>query len=267
MTLPVQPRGHGLLDGKTVLVTAAAGTGIGFATAQRCAEEGASVVISDKHERRLAEAAEQLTSVLGRPALGVPCDVTVEDDVRRLFDTTVDELGHLDVLVNNAGLGATANIIDTSDEQWAAVVGVTLTGTFRCLRAGLQHMLARGSGAIVNNASVSGLAATRNEAAYSAAKAGVISLTKSAALEYGPTVRVNCVAPGHVRTPLTAVWEQMPDAFAPIADAIPLGRIGEPDEVAEAILFLASDRASYITGHTLVIDGGVLLPQRFLEKR
>jgi len=108
---------------------------------------------------------------------------------------------------------------------------------------------------------VSGLAPTRNEAAYSAAKAGVIALTKSGALEYGPTVRVNCVAPGHVRTRMTAVWEQMPDAFAPIAEAIPLGRIGEAEEIAEAILFLASDRASYITGQTLVVDGGVILPQ------
>ena len=102
---------------------------------------------------------------------------------------------------------------------------------------------------------------TRNEAAYSAAKAGVIALTKSGALEYGPTVRVNCVAPGHVRTPLTAVWEQMPDAFEPIAEAIPLGRIGEAEEVAEVILFLASDRSSYVTGQTLVVDGGGSLPQ------
>ena len=102
---------------------------------------------------------------------------------------------------------------------------------------------------------------TRNEAAYSAAKAGVIALTKSGALEYGPTVRVNCVAPGHVRTPLTAVWEQMPDTFEPIAEAIPLGRIGEADEIAEVILFLASDRSSYVTGQTIVVDGGGMLPQ------
>jgi len=138
---------------------------------------------------------------------------------------------------------------------------VNLTGTFNAMKAAVPLMLDSGGGAIVNNASVSGITSTRNEAAYSAAKAGVIALTKSGALEYGPTVRVNCVAPGHVRTPMTAVWEQMPDAFAPIAEAIPLGRIGEADEIAEAILFLASDRASYITGQTLVVDGGVILPQ------
>jgi NAD(P)-dependent dehydrogenase (short-subunit alcohol dehydrogenase family) len=108
---------------------------------------------------------------------------------------------------------------------------------------------------------VSGLAPTRNEAAYSAAKAAVIALTKSGALEYGPAVRVNCVAPGHVRTPMTNVWQQYPDAFAPIADAIPLKRIGEANEVAEVIVFLASERASYITGQTILVDGGVSLPQ------
>jgi NAD(P)-dependent dehydrogenase (short-subunit alcohol dehydrogenase family) len=138
---------------------------------------------------------------------------------------------------------------------------MNLTGTFNATRSVVPHMLAAGRGAIVNNASLSGLNPTRNEAAYSAAKAGVIALTKSGALEYGPTIRVNCVAPGQVRTPMTAVWEQMPEAFAPIVEAIPLKRIGEAEEIAEVILFLASDRASYVTGQTLVVDGGAMLPQ------
>jgi NAD(P)-dependent dehydrogenase (short-subunit alcohol dehydrogenase family) len=122
-------------------------------------------------------------------------------------------------------------------------------------------MLAAGRGTIVNNASVSGLAPTRNEAAYSAAKAGVIALTKSGALEYGPAVRVNAVAPGHVRTPLTATFDEFPDVFAPVEEAIPLGRRGEADEIAEVVLFLACARSSYITGQTIVVDGGISLPQ------
>jgi NAD(P)-dependent dehydrogenase (short-subunit alcohol dehydrogenase family) len=127
-------------------------------------------------------------------------------------------------------------------------------------------MLAAGRGAIVNNASLTGITPTRNEAAYSAAKAGVISLTKSGALEYGPVVRVNCVAPGSIRTPLTApAWEHFPDLFEPATDALPLRRVGEADEVAELILFLASDRSSYITGQTVVADGGASLPQAGLD--
>jgi NAD(P)-dependent dehydrogenase (short-subunit alcohol dehydrogenase family) len=123
-------------------------------------------------------------------------------------------------------------------------------------------LLAGGGGAIVNNASVSGMNPTRNEAAYSAAKAGVIALTKSGALEYGPTVRVNCVAPGHVRTPLTApAWEHFPDVFDPAKESLPLQRVAEAAEIAEVILFLASERSSYITGQTIVVDGGATLPQ------
>src|SRR3989440_12795946 len=141
----------------------------------------------------------------------------------------------------------------TVDEKlWHRLIDVNLTGTYHCMRAALPLMTAAGRGAVVNNASLSGVMPTRNEAAYSAAKAGVIALTKSGALEYGPTVRVNCVAPGHVRTPLTSVWEQFPDAFAQIAGALPLARIGGADAVAEVILFLASDRASYVTGQTIV---------------
>jgi NAD(P)-dependent dehydrogenase (short-subunit alcohol dehydrogenase family) len=147
------------------------------------------------------------------------------------------------------------------DRVWHRLIDVNLTGTWNGMRAAVPLMLESGRGAIVNNASLSGLMPTRNEAAYSAAKAGVIALTKSGALEYGPSVRVNCVAPGHVRTPLTAVWEQLPDEFAPIAEALPLRRIGEAGEVAQVILFLASDRSSYITGQTLVVDGGGSLPQ------
>ena len=147
------------------------------------------------------------------------------------------------------------------DRLWHRLLDVNLTGTFHAMAAAVPVMLAAGRGVIVNNASVSGLGPTRNEAAYSAAKAGVIALTASGALEYGPTIRVNCVAPGFIRTPLTAIWDSHPDAFAPIGEAIPLGRIGEADEVADVIAFLCSDAAAYVTGHTLVVDGGLSLPQ------
>jgi len=129
------------------------------------------------------------------------------------------------------------------------------------MAAVIPGMLDAGKGSIVNNASVSGLSPTRGEAAYSAAKAGVIALTASGALEYGPTIRVNCVAPGFIRTALTAIWDDHPDAFAPIGEAIPLGRIGSAEEVAAVIAFLCSDEAAYVTGHTLVVDGGLSLPR------
>ncbi|HEV3353492.1 MAG TPA: SDR family NAD(P)-dependent oxidoreductase, partial [Acidimicrobiales bacterium] len=170
-TPPPYPEGHGLLKGKTVLVTAAAGTGIGFATAKRCVEEGATVAIADKHERRLIESAEQLGGVVA-----VPCDVTVESDVQAMFDGVVSELGRLDVLVNNAGLGGTAPLMEMADEQWDAVLDVTLNGTFRCTRAALRHMVPRQAGVIVNNASVLGWRAQVGQAHYAAAKAGVMAL-------------------------------------------------------------------------------------------
>ena len=254
MTAPSYPAGHGLLAGRTVLVTAAAGTGIGFATAKRCAEEGAIVAISDKHERRLAEAADQLAGVLGGPPVAVPCDVTVEDDVRRLFDKVIGELGHLDVLVNNAGLGGTSNIVDTTDDQWDAVLGVTLTGTFRCLRAGLQHMLARGSGVIVNNASVSGWRAQEGQGAYSAAKAGVMALTRCAAMEAAPVRRAGqCgrAEPGHARESLEG-HQCRCVGRADRREAF--GRSAETWEVANVIVFLASDYASYLTGEVISVS-------------
>lgn len=233
-----------------MLVTAAAGTGIGFATAQRCAEEGATVVISDKHERRLGEAAERL----GGETLAVPCDVTSEADVQRLFATAVAELGHLDVVVNNAGLGGTANLVDMTDEQWSVVLDVTLNGTFRCTRAALQHMLSRRAGAIVNNASVLGWRAQAGQAHYAAAKAGVMALTRCAAMEAAPAgVRVNAVAPSlamheHLaKVTTTEVLDELTSREA-------FGRPATPTEVANVIVFLASDLASYMTGEVVAVS-------------
>ena len=245
---PPYPDSHGLLAGRTVLVTAAAGTGIGFATAKRCVEEGAKVVLSDKHERRLAESAASLD------VLGIPCDVTVEEDVARLFATAVAELGHLDVLVNNAGLGGTADIVDMTDAQWHVVLDVTLTGTFRCTRAALRHMVPRGAGVIVNNASVLGWRAQPGQAHYAAAKAGVMALTRCAAMEAaGAGVRVNAVAPSLAMHPfLSKVMSE--ELLASLAEQEAFGRSAEPWEVANVIVFLASEYSSYLTGEIVSVS-------------
>jgi 3-oxoacyl-[acyl-carrier protein] reductase len=251
---PPYPEGHRLLEGKTVLVTAAAGAGIGFATARRCAEEGATVAISDRHERRLGEAAERLAGLTGKPVVSVPCDVTNEDDVQRLFDTAVAELGHLDVAVNNAGLGGTAELVDMTDDQWFAVLDVTLNGTFRCTRAALRHMLPRKSGVIVNNASVLGWRAQAGQAHYAAAKAGVMALTRSAAIEAAPAgVRVNAVAPSLAMHPfLEKAMDR--ETLNRLVTLEAFGRSAETWEVANVIVFLASDYSSYMTGEVVSVS-------------
>jgi 3-oxoacyl-[acyl-carrier protein] reductase len=245
---PAYPAGHRLLSGRTVLVTAAAGTGIGFATAKRCVEEGAMVVISDKHERRLAEAAEALG------VSGVACDVTVDADVARLFDAATGQLGRLDVVVNNAGLGGTAEIVDMSDEQWNLVLDVTLNGTFRCMRAALRHMLPRRSGVVINNASVLGWRAQAGQAHYAAAKAGVMALTRCAAIEAAPAgVRVNAVAPSLAMHPfLSKVTSD--EVLEELTQREAFGRPAEPWEVANVIVFLASEYSSYLTGEVISVS-------------
>jgi 3-oxoacyl-[acyl-carrier protein] reductase len=245
---PPYPDAHGLLAGKSVLVTAAAGTGIGFATAKRCVEEGARVVISDIHERRLRESAEALG------AHGVLANVTVEDDVQRLFRETVDAVGPLDVLVNNAGLGGTARLTEMTDEQWFAVLDVTLNGTMRMTRAGLRHMCERGAGVIVNNASVLGWRAQEGQAHYAAAKAGVMALTRCAAIEAAPhDVRVNAVSPSLAMHPhLSKVMDE--GVLADLTTREAFGRAAEPWEVANVIVFLASDLSSYMTGEVVSVS-------------
>ena len=252
--VPVHPPAHDLLAGRTVLVTAAAGTGIGFATAKRCAEEGARVVISDKHERRLGEAADAIEEHVGVRPLAVPCDVTVEDDVQRLFDQSVGVHGHLDVVVNNAGLGGTAAVIEMTDEQWNVVLDVTLNGTFRCVRAALRHMVPRGAGVIVNNASVLGWRAQPGQAHYAAAKAGVMALTRCAAIEAAAAgVRVNAVAPSLAMHPfLSKVTSD--ELLDELTQREAFGRAAEPWEIANVIVFLASDYSTYMTGEIVSVS-------------
>jgi 3-oxoacyl-[acyl-carrier protein] reductase len=238
-----------------VVVTAAAGTGIGFATARRCIEEGATVVISDAHERRLAEAAGTLGGLSGTPPLAIPCDVTDESQVQHLYDEAVDQHGRFDVAVNNAGLGGQADVVDMTDEQWGTVLDVTLTGTFRCTRAALRHFYERGGGGvIVNNASVVAWRAQAGQAHYAAAKAGVMALTRCSAVEAAPHgVRVNAVSPSLAIHPF--LNRVMPDEqLAELAAREVLGRSAEVWEVANVIVFLASDYATFLTGEVVSVS-------------
>jgi 3-oxoacyl-[acyl-carrier protein] reductase len=253
---PREPGGHDLLAGKVAVVTAAAGTGIGSATARRLLAEGATVVLSDAHERRLDETATELAREMPHQAAppAIPCDVTDEDQVQGLFQGTVDRHGRIDVVVNNAGLGGTANLVDMTDEQWQRVVDVTLGGTFRCTRAALRILCRQRSGVIVNNASVLGWRAQAGQAHYAAAKAGVMALTRSAALEGAPFgVRVNAVAPSLAMHPhLAKVTDQA--LLDELAAREAFGRAAEPWEVATVIAFLASDYSTYMTGEVVSVS-------------
>ncbi len=251
---PTYPTAHGLLAGKVVLVTAAAGTGIGFATAQRAVEEGATVVISDAHERRLGEAAEKLAELAGAAPLAVPCDVTDEGQVQALFAAAAERHGDIDVVVCNAGLGGTAEVAEMTDEQWAKVLDVTLTGTFRSNRAAVRHMYERGRGIIVNNASVLGWRAQAGQSHYAAAKAGVMALTRCLAMEAAPHgVRVNAVSPSIAMHPFLAKVST-DELLDELTSREAFGRAAEPWEVANVIVFLASEYSSYMTGEVVSVS-------------
>ncbi|MFD3419569.1 SDR family oxidoreductase [Streptomyces decoyicus] len=256
MTPPPYVPGHHLLDGRTAVITAAAGAGIGGATARRFLEEGASVVLGDAHTRRLKETAEALAAEFGAGQVAsLPCDVTDEDQVNALLASAEERHGRLDIVVNNAGLGGTADLVEMTDAQWAKVLDVTLNGTFRCTRAALRRMKETGSGGvIVNNASVVGWRAQRGQAHYAAAKAGVMALTRCAAVEaaeYG--VRVNAVAPSLAMHPHLAKVTT-PELLAELTEREAFGRYAEPWEVANVIVFLAGDYASYMTGETVSVS-------------
>ncbi|MER6499078.1 SDR family oxidoreductase [Streptomyces sp. NPDC001455] len=256
MSAPQYEPGHGLLAGRSAVVTAAAGTGIGGATARRFLEEGARVVIGDAHARRLGETERALAEEFDADRVAaLPCDVTDEAQVQALLALAERTHGGLDIVVNNAGLGGTAPLTEMTDEQWTKVLDVTLNGTFRCTRAALRSLRAAGrGGVVVNNASVVGWRAQSGQAHYAAAKAGVMALTRCAAIEaaeYG--VRVNAVAPSlamHPHLVKVTSAELLDELTAKEA----FGRYAEPWEVANVIVFLASGYSSYMTGEVVAVS-------------
>jgi 3-oxoacyl-[acyl-carrier protein] reductase len=249
------PDGHRLLEGKVVVITAAAGTGIGSAAARRCLEEGAEVVISDQHARRLGETRDELATAHGDRVWSLPCDVTDQSAVDQLIDGAANQFGRIDVLINNAGLGGTSPILEMTDEQWLRVLDVTLNGTFRCTRAALRQMVAQGhGGAVVNNASVLGWRAQPGQAHYAAAKAGVMALTRCAALDVAAHgIRVNAVAPSLAMHPFLAKVTSE-EVLTELVGREAFGRSAQPWEVANVMVFLASDYASYLTGEVVSVS-------------
>ena len=243
------------LKGKVAIITGA-GTGIGAATAQRFADEGALVVLCGRRAQPLEQVAKAIADAGGR-AEAAPLDVADEAAFTDLIRATAAKHGRLDILVNNAVVTGGGMIADTSTDDWRRNFSVTLDGTFFGVRAALPIMTAQKSGSIVNVASVCGLLGTPGTAGYSAAKAGVINFSRVAALEGArANVRVNVVAPGAVHTPAFEASVPEGKAREMTAAGIPLGRVANPLELANAILFLASDESSFITGTTLVVDGG-----------
>jgi 3-oxoacyl-[acyl-carrier protein] reductase len=242
--------GFGSLDGKVAFVTGGS-RGIGAAISRELAEAGARVAVN---YRAGQEAAETLAGEIG--GLAVQADVSSADEVQGLVERVESELGDLDILVNNAGVTRDTLIARMSDEDWETVIDTNLRGTFNTSRAVARKMLRRRSGAIVNLSSVVGLHGNPGQANYAASKAGVIGLTKALARELGSRgVRVNAIAPGYISTELTDVLPE--EARALILQNTPLGRLGEPDDVAGAVRFLCSDEAAFITGEVLLVDGGL----------
>jgi NAD(P)-dependent dehydrogenase (short-subunit alcohol dehydrogenase family) len=246
-------------DGRVVLITAA-GAGIGRATALAFAQAGAIVAVTDVDAARADAVADEIAATGGQ-AHPTALDVSDEGQAAEGIAGTVERLGRLDVLVNNAGIGARVPTVDLTSERWARVLDVGLNGAFYCARAAAKPMIASGRGAIVNVASIMGLTGggLYPNPAYHAVKGALVNLTRAWALEWAPSgIRVNAVAPAFVRTALVEPLMADPAMSRAILDATPLGRLVEPEEVAAAIVFLASDAASMITGHTLPVDGGWL---------
>jgi NAD(P)-dependent dehydrogenase (short-subunit alcohol dehydrogenase family) len=252
----------GLLAGKVTLVTGGA-SGIGRATALACARECAKLIIADMQEKG-AQQTVHLATEKGGEAIFVRTDVTQATEVEALISTAVARYGRLDCAHNNAGISGLgiagddrALTAEYPDERWHQVIAINLTGVWLCMKYELQQMLKQGEGAIVNTASAAGLVGLVGNAAYVASKHGVVGLTKTAALEYAKQgIRVNCVCPGYIQTPMTAPGMRDPDRMSRMIASEPVGRMGDPEEVAEAVVWLCSDAASFITGHTMAIDGG-----------
>jgi NAD(P)-dependent dehydrogenase (short-subunit alcohol dehydrogenase family) len=244
-------------DGKVALVTGAS-LGMGRATAQAFAEAGAAVVLADRNEAALRAATDELKAA-GHKVLGVACDVAEEDQVASMVEQAVSTFGRLDAAFNNAGVQSpAADIADVSNAEYERVMAVNLRGVWNCMKHELRRMRAQGSGAIVNNSSIGGLIGLPGRAAYHASKHGVIGMTKSAALEYAARgIRINAICPGTIETPMVAeMLAKEPEAMEEILKQQPIGRLGRPEEIASAVLWLCGPGASFVIGHALAVDGG-----------
>jgi 3-oxoacyl-[acyl-carrier protein] reductase len=247
------------LKDQVAIITGAAGAGIGQTTARRFAQEGAHIVVSDTHPRRTDEVAQAIASEYGVKTLAVICDVQSREQVDALVQQTVDTFGQVDILVNNAGRNILSPLAEMTDAQWDTVINVCLRGTFYCCRAVLKPMMEQQRGNIVSLSSVAGLRGSEQQAHYCAAKAGIIGLTRTLALEVAPhNIRVNAIAPGLIYNDfLRRIYPD--DYFDRAARSIPLGRMGQPIDIANAILYLVSDEGSYMTGQTLSVNGGTFM--------
>src|SRR5436190_19257858 len=242
---------------KVALVTGAA-SGMGLVTAKAFTEAGAAVALSDVNENAVRSAAEELVAS-GHKAIGIRCNVADEADVAAMVAQTVSRLGRLDAAFNNAGVQSPAvEMADVSGEEFERVNGINLRGVWHCMKYELRQMREQGSGAIVNNSSIGGLIGLPGRAMYHATKHGVIGMTKSAALEYAARgIRINAVCPGTIETPMVAeMLAKEPEAMKEIMLDQPIGRLGRPEEIAAAVLWLCGPGASFVVGHALAVDGG-----------
>jgi NAD(P)-dependent dehydrogenase (short-subunit alcohol dehydrogenase family) len=245
------------LTGKVALVTGGA-SGIGRATALTFAREGAKLIIADMHEEGGQQTVHMITENGGNVTF-VQVDVTQATAVEAMISKAVETYGRLDCAHNNAGVGTPSRVptADYTEEQWDYVLSINLKGVWLCMKYEIPQMLKHGGGAIVNTASVAGLVGFPTSSAYVASKHGVVGLTKTAALEYARHgIRVNCVCPGYIETPMTERSRNDPERLAHMIASEPIGRLGTPEEIAETVVWLCSDTASFVTGHTMTVDGG-----------
>ena len=248
------------LAGKVALITGGA-SGIGRATAHLFAQEGAAVVVADVNQEAGKRVVEEIARA-GGSAFFEAIDVTVAADCRRLVESAIRELGHIDVLFNNAGIIRRATVLELSEETWDRVMAVNVKSIYLLSREVIPHMEKQGAGSIINTASGWGLAGGAKAAAYCASKGAVVLLTKAMAIDHGPRIRVNCICPGDTDTGmLRSEARQLGEDYQPFlieSAKRPLGRVGRPEEIAQAVLYLASEASSFVTGTALVVDGGGL---------
>jgi 3-oxoacyl-[acyl-carrier protein] reductase len=244
------------LTGKVALVTGAA-QGIGKVVALLFAQNGADLVISDINLEKAEETAKEIESI-GRKAMAIKVDVANFDDVNQMTQAVIERFGHIDILINNAGITRDKLILRMTEEDWDAVLNINLKGTFNCTKVVVRHMAKQRSGKIVNIASVVGEMGNAGQANYAASKAGVIGFTKTIAREFAQRgINVNAIAPGYIQTPMTdALPEKVKEELKRL---IPMERLGQPEDVAQAVLFFVSEASSYITGQVLNVNGGIYM--------